>query len=360
MTILFIAKPLSRKGNGVVSALKNELLFLQKKADVALYNIGVELDSDIAETMFTAQDFKTISSLPAPYNKPDLIVFEEVYKLDYFKLYNECLKLKIPYVIIPHGCLVTVEQNRKKLKHMAANFLIFNRFIKKAVAVQYLNEQEKSVSKFKCAKTVIIPNSIVVEDRKYQIDSSKFKFIYVGRYDVNVKGLDLLIDTFIEIKAWCQENNVCLELYGPIEDGNLGLEELKSKIKAADCLDIIKINGPVYNEEKKQRLEQAEVFIQTSRNEGQPMGIMEALSLGLPCVVTYATNFGEYCNNNKCGIGVKFEKAELIKAIKEIYNNKEYRELCRKNAAENAKRDFEIEAVADYTLDVYKSLVSPT
>ena len=88
------------------------------------------------------------------------------------------------------------------------------------------------------------------------------------------------------------------------------------------------------------------------------MGIMEALSLGVPCVVTYATSFGEYCNQNKCGIGVNFDKNELIKAIKEIFNNKDYRELCRVNAAENAKKDFDIEAVADYTLSVYKSLIS--
>jgi len=223
--------------------------------------------------------------------------------------------------------------------------------------LQYLNEQEKSVSKFKCRQTVIIPNSIFIVDRKYDVDESEFKFIYVGRYDITVKGLDLLTDAFIEIKDWCRENNVVLELYGPIEGENLGLEDLKTKIKNADCLDIIKINGAVYNEEKQKKLEEAQVFIQTSRNEGQPMGIMEALSRGMPCVVTYGTNFGEYCNQNKCGIGVAFEKSELIKAVKEIYNNKEYRELCRKNAAENAKRDFEVEAVADYTLGVYKSLV---
>ena len=43
MIILFIAKPLSPKGNGVVSALKTEVLYLQKIANVALYNIGVPL-----------------------------------------------------------------------------------------------------------------------------------------------------------------------------------------------------------------------------------------------------------------------------------------------------------------------------
>jgi glycosyltransferase involved in cell wall biosynthesis len=356
MRILFIAKPLSKNGNGVVSALKTEIQGLQKIADVALFNIGVELESDIADKMFYVDDYQTISDLPAPYNKPDLVVFEEVYKLDYFKLYNECVFKKIPYVVIPHGCLVTNAQNDKKLKHMAANILIFNRYIKKAAAVQYLNEQEKNNSKFKCRKAVIIPNSIEYIERQYQTNTDIFKFIYVGRYDVVIKGLDLLIDTFIALKQWCRENKVMLELYGPIEE-NPNLDALYEKINEEACNDIIKINGPVFDEEKFKKLQEASVFIQTSRNEGQPMGIIEALSFGLPCVVTYATSFGEYCNKNRCGIGVNFSKEELSSAIKEIYNDKEFFEKAKANAMINMKQDFEINIVAKKTLDIYSQLL---
>lgn len=356
MKILFIAKPLSIRGNGVVTALKAQLLYLQEIADVALYNIGVELESDIAKTVFSVDKYQTIGELPSPYNKPDIVVFEEVYKIEYVKLYLECLKRKIPYVVIPHGCLVTNEQNKKKLKHMAANILLFNRFIKKAVAVEYLNEQEKSLSKFKCKRTVIIPNTVEYKERKYQTDKETFKFIYIGRYDINVKGLDLLTDTFIDIKKWCLDNNVVLELYGPIDE-NPDLEALKTKIEAAECGEIIKIGGAIYGDEKEKKLQQASVFIQTSRNEGQPMGIMEALSYGLPCVVTFATSFGDYCNINKCGIGVNFSKQELIKAIQEIYYNKQYFEECKLNAIQNIKKDFEIKSVAEYTLDEYKKLL---
>ncbi len=356
MNILFIAKPLSKSGNGVVSALTTEIRHLQEIANVALFNIGVELENDIAKTVFNAPQYQTIASLPHPFSKPDIIVFEEVYKIEYIKLYNECLKAKIPYVVIPHGCLVTIEQNKKKLKHIIANMLLFNRYLKKAVAVQYLNEQEKNNSKFKVRKTVIIPNSIKFEERKHERDTDIFKFIYVGRYDITVKGLDLLIDTFISLKNWCIENNVVLELYGPIEE-NPDLDLLRAKIKDSDCSDIITINGPVFNEEKAEKLQKSSVFIQTSRNEGQPMGIIEALSFGLPCVVTNETSFGEYCNKNKCGIGVNFSKEELTAAIKEIFTNKEYFNECQENAITNMKKDFDLEAVANLTLETYKNLI---
>lgn len=355
MKILFIAKPLSGKGNGVVSALKNEILHLQKIAEVALYNIGVELDKDIAENIFTSAKFPDISSLPFPYNKPDIIVFEEVYKLEYIKLYKECLKINVPYVIIPHGCLVSMEQNRKKLKHIIANILLFNRFIGKAVAVQYLNKQEQQSSEFKSQKNIIIPNSIEPGQIISQPNYNPFNFIYIGRYDIEIKGLDLLIDTFITLKDWCLKHNVVLNLYGPENTENTNI--LNSKIQESDCCKTIKINGPVYAEEKFRKLQEAAAFIQTSRNEGQPMSIMEALSFGVPCIVTYATSFGEYCNENNCGIGVNFSKDELTNAIKEIYNNKTYREICKQNAFLCARRDFDIKKVATHTLEMYKSLI---
>lgn len=357
MKILFITKLLTVKGNGVLGALKNEIIYLQQIADVALFNIGLELEKDIAQTVFTAPEYQTISELPEPYNKPDIVVFEEVYKLDYVKLYNECLKNKIPYVVIPHGCLVTAEQNKKKLKHMVANILFFNRYLKKAAAVQYLNEQERDNSKFRCKKTVIIPNTVEFRERTQDIDQSLFRFIYVGRYDVTVKGLDLMVSAFISLKDWCRENNVVLELYGPIEE-NPALDALKKEIADTDCGDFISINGPVYGEEKARKLQQASVFIQTSRNEGQPMGIIEALSFGLPCVVTYSTSFGHYCNQKGCGIGVNFSKEELEDAIKNIFTDKEYLASCRVSAVENMKKDFDTKAVSETTLKIYKELIS--
>ncbi len=348
MNVLFIAKPVSKSSSGVVSALINEVKYLQNKVNLALYNIGVELDKEICHTVYNTS-YTCITSLPEPFNKPDLVVFEEVYKIEYAKLYKECLKNKIPYVIIPHGCLVQNEQNKKRFKHMVANILLFNRFIKKARAIEFLNEGERKNSHFKYRDYVIIPNSIEIEERKYDIDQNVFKFIYIGRYDVVTKGLDLLLNTFISMKDWCEANNVVLELYGPNSESLTSLFSIDG--------DYIKINGPIYGEDKAKALQSSRVFIQTSRNEAQPMGIMEALSYGVPCLVTYNTNFGEYCDQNVCGKGINFSSLELQEAIKEMYNHKDELSLYSRNAVSNVKKDFEINAVTDFTIELYKKLI---
>lgn len=357
MNLLFIAKPLSKKGNGVVSAIQTEFKYLQKKENVALYNLGVELEDDIASVVFSVSKYKSISDLPKPFDKPDLVVFEEVYKIEYITLYNECLKNEIPYIIIPHGCLVSIAQNSKKLKHIIANVLLFNRFIRKAQAVEFLNENEKNNSKFRYKKGIIIPNSVEYRKRQYKRDEKIFKFIYIGRYDVITKGLDLLINTFISLKDWCNKNNVILELFGPLED-NVALSLLKDRIIENNCEKNIIINGPIYNEEKQRALEEASVFIQTSRHEGQPMGIMEALSLGLPCLVTNETTFGDYCNKNNCGIGVDFDENKLKEAIYDIYNNRNKLDILSNNAIESIKKDYEIKVVTDLRIKKYKNIIN--
>ena len=48
--------------------------------------------------------------------------------------------------------------------------------------------------------------------------------------------------------------------------------------------EVVKLNREIDEEEKRQILLDTDVFIQTSRFEGMPMGILEALSYGLPCL----------------------------------------------------------------------------
>ena len=148
MKILQISSIKNASSNGVVVALTSYLKYENKYADVALYNVNTNIIVDNVNC-YSSVDYKTISSLPNGFNSPDIVVFNEVYKKEYIKLYKECLKNNIPYVIIPHGCLVKLAQKKKYLKKKIGNLVLFNRFIKKSNAVQYLNNEEYINSVFK-------------------------------------------------------------------------------------------------------------------------------------------------------------------------------------------------------------------
>ena len=86
------------------------------------------------------------------------------------------------------------------------------------------------------------------------------------------------------------------------------------------------------------------------------MGILEALSYGLPCIVTYGTTFGEYVNDNNCGIGIKFDCKELFGAIRKMFENKRFRDECAKNTVV-IEQNYNWDHVAKKCLACYEELL---
>ena len=50
--------------------------------------------------------------------------------------------------------------------------------------------------------------------------------------------------------------------------------------------DIVKLHDPVFGEEKINTLLKSDIFIQLSRKEGLPLGILETMNAGLPVILT--------------------------------------------------------------------------
>lgn len=326
MKILQISSIKNASSNGVVVALTSYLKYESKYAEVALYNVNTNIIIDNINC-YSNVDYKTISSLPNGFNNPDIVVFNEVYKKEYIKLYKECLKNNIPYVIIPHGCLVKLAQKKKYLKKKIGNLILFNRFVKKSSAIQYLNKEEQENSVFK-VNYIISGNG--VEIPSYKNKYTNLDLIYIGRYAIYHKGLDILVNVCNKYKSYFIKNNIKVKLYGRTRANDIDI--LNNMITKYELNDVISINKEVYGSDKEQILKNAYAFIQLSRHEGQPMGVMEALSIGLPTIVTYNTTFGDFVNNYNAGIGVNIDDKEIFNAIKKIYEDKNLRNEYSENA----------------------------
>ncbi len=352
MVILHITSISNPSGNGVAVAVNEYIKYESNYSTIGLYNLEGDIKNSICESF--NNNYKSINDLPKPFNNPSIVIFNEVYKPGYIKLYKECIKRKIKYIIIPHGCLVSEAQRKHRIKKIIGNILLFNRFIKNANAIQYLNETEKKKSRgFKSKKTIISGNGIHISN----INRNNYKnqnFVYIGRYSVYVKGLDLLLDICKKNKEWFNNNNVKVELYG--RDSLNGMKELKENIKKYSLEDILIINDAIFGKEKEQVLKNSYCFIQLSRHEGQPMGIIESLAYGLPCIVTMGTSFGEYVNEKNCGFGCKFNENEIFEKMKYIFNNKEDRNIKSINAIKSIREDFNWDNIISKLIKEYKEV----
>ena len=353
MVILHITDILNAKGNGVAVAVNNYTIYESKNNDVGLYNLDDTIENCNCKS-FSYDNYKKILNLPKPFCQPDLVIFNEVYKPKYMKLYKECLKNNIDYIIIPHGCLVKESQNKHKLKKMICNFLLFNRFIKKANAIQFLNKEEKVNSNFKYKRFIIAGNGVAAPSFKNEFKDELKNIVFIGRYNIKIKGLDLLVKVCSENYRWFVENNVRIELYG--RDTLNNLIKLKEIVEELNISKIFIINDAVYDSKKYDVLKNAYAFIQLSRHEGQPTGILEALSIGVPCIVTYGTNLGDYVKNNECGIACNFDSKEVFNAICKIVNNENLRRMYSNNSYNKSNVDFCWDTIIENTLNEYKKV----
>ena len=100
--------------------------------------------------------------------------------------------------------------------------------------------------------------------------------------------------------------------------------------------DIIELNGPVFELEKFERLNETDIFIQTSKSEGQSTGLLEAIGLGLPCLVTPGTNFGDIVEKYNFGYCADLEKVSISEKILESFYKKNELNKMSKNAIKYA------------------------
>lgn len=231
---------------------------------------------------------------------PGVVQFHSVYWKEYLSIYPILVEKKIPYAIQLHGALSQENYKKNRWKKWLANQLFFNKFIKNAAGIIYLSDKEKELSLVPKLnrKSYIIPNGC--EKPIFSVNTSSPKnildFIYIGRLALEHKGLDKLVAALGILKNK-GVTNCHFSFYGNPKDTDAkAFQQMLTPYKG-----LADFYGGIYGEDKYKRLHDADMFIQTSRFEGLPMGVLEALSYGVPCILTPGTNLAEIVANANAG-----------------------------------------------------------
>lgn len=231
-----------------------------------------------------------LALFPQPFNKPDLVVFEGFYDIHAPLFATKLRKVGVPYVITPR-CSLTRQSmyNHSRLKKRVAHWLIFDRYCRNALAIQYLTKQEYYDSGDKwCKNKIIVPNGFSQPD-KYKETFSKegIRLVTIGRPDIYQKGIDLLVNVCQKANKVFEDAQLHIDLYSPkIED----FKVIQDMLSANNVNNIISLHDAVYGEAKEKVLLESDAFLMTSRFEGHPMALIEALAYGLPAVITKGSN----------------------------------------------------------------------
>lgn len=236
----------------------------------------------------------------------NLAVFHSTYILSHILLAKRLKRKKIPYIIVPRGGLTRGAGRRSRFKKWLADRLFFKNYVSNAVALHCLTKTELNESRHWHSQIFIASNGIrMPEKRRLRVKHdfvNPIKAVFIGRLSIYHKGLDLLLSGFALYLKSNTKLNWSLSLYGPSELGSIN--KLAKQINSLGLQGSVSLCDPVYDQEKSKVLREADLYCQTSRFEGHPMGVLEALSHELPCLLTSGTNFADEVKNAGAGFSV--------------------------------------------------------
>lgn len=172
--------------------------------------------------------------------------------------------------------------------------------------------------KFQVLKNIVSPKLInKLAQEKIEELYTGFKIISVGRFS-HQKGYDMAIDAVKIVKDKGYDFKWII-----LGDGELK-EELKQQIVDNNLMSNIKLLG--IKENHYPYVEQADLFMQTSRFEGKSISIDEAKILNKPILVTNFSTVKDQITDYKTGIIAEMNAESIADKIIELMMNEELRD----------------------------------
>lgn len=216
------------------------------------------------------------------------------------------------YIFTPHGSYNLLALRKSYFLKKIYLHLFEKGLLKKAKYVHIIGQSEAdSMDALHLeAKRILIPNGQVLEQTSVlenRLKSSEINFGFMGRFTIYTKGLDLLLKGF-QLYKFKYSGSGQLKLIGS------GGEEDKMRkiVEKLNLTDQVVFVGAKYGDEKKASLRDLTAFFHPSRNEGMPGAVLEASALGVPCVVSKATNLFDYVVDYNAGFGLRDNSPEFI------------------------------------------------
>lgn len=236
----------------------------------------------------------------------DLVHFHGALNPRFVSIGAFCRRNHIPYIVSPHGNLMGQALNYNWLKKRVALRTLLRCQLGKAACYHALcREEAEAISVlYPDARVEVIYNGIDISGRPTESisvsEEENHRVIgFLGRIDIPHKGIDLLLKGAELVAEILLAHNVRIRIAGVFASKRD--QEMFENLMAGDVGEVASYVGGKYGEEKQLFLRNCDAFIHTSRYEGMPMAILEAMAEAKPCIVTRGTNMADIIS--KCGGG---------------------------------------------------------
>lgn len=235
---------------------------------------------------------------------------------------------KIIFSIVEYFCFVRLDRIflTNEIDYILVNQMGFTRKALKYKCYGFgCNINEFNMENFSEDKNKNLKNKLLIKEEKI--------IVFTGRF-VNFKGFDLVIKAFLKLNLLMPYKFKLLLIGGYDYIHTTGLSTTE-KVKLENCSDIINIG---FTNEVAKYLAISDIFLFPSKKEGLPTCVMEALSMGVPTIVSDSRGSSDLIKDGFNGVLIKknlneVEEIEsIVETILEIHGNTEFRNNLSCNA----------------------------
>ncbi|EHZ7343042.1 TPA: glycosyltransferase [Vibrio vulnificus] len=241
-----------------------------------------------------------------------------------------------------------IEYNSTRLFRHEHNFETLNQIGKIVTPSKYVVDSYKD--HINPDKFYINPYGLLGHEFKKvqnQQSSNKRIFTFVGRVCLE-KGIIKLLDV---AKKFKNSKQIEFKIIGPID------QKIKKLLSNFD-LPNVNFVGAVPKNKVKEHLSESDFFVMPSLSDAYCIAVIEALSVGLPAIVTTRTGCCEIIEVNGLGIVIDIESESALEAaILTMFNLSDENYL---NIQSKIQKYFESEGQSGYQkrmLDIYNEVV---
>lgn len=267
----------------------------------------------------------------------------------------------IPYVFTAHGTLHSEARKRyMRRTKWVVDHIYTKKMIIRAAALHSTGESETSEfikmgadpqKIFRINPSIILDNFEIktrtnILERLGVDKNSKPYILFLSRVDKK-KGIELLLESFARLNS----KNLTLVIAG---SGSKQYEQkIRQMVHVLGLENSVKFAGFVLGDEKWQLLESAKIFALTSYSDVHPIAITDALTMGIPVLVTKNCDFPEV-EEYEAGVVVDADIESIHQGLVKILSDENRLVFFSKNAKRLVSEKFLYEGKVKKYEEMYK------
>ena len=252
----------------------------------------------------------------------------------------------VPYVLQPHGMVIPSGHPFAG----ALDALLTRRVLRGATAVLHLTDAERrGLAEVGGQELRLRHLGNGVPEAPPAVPPSVPRVLFCSRLQARKRPL-----RFVEMAVQLLTEGVDAEfvLIGP--DGGEG-RGVRTAVERHGDPARLRWEGPVEPDEVMTRLGSASLLVLPSVDEPFPMAVLEALSVGLPVVVTDSCGLASQVREHECGIVVDGSQQQLVHAVRSLLTEPQTLARMSRAARDTSARNFGMSSVVGQLEEIYMS-----